>query len=41
MITYVVNVVAIVSKLKLKLQFIFLDGSRCSEGSSEMKLQIF
>ena len=38
-ITHVVNVVAIVSKQKLK--FIFLDGSRRSECSSEMKLHIF
>ena len=39
MITYVVNVVAIASKQKLK--FIFLDGSRPSECSGEMKLRIF
>ena len=39
MITYVVNVVAIVSKQKLK--FIFWDGSRRSECSGEMKLIFF
>ena len=39
MITYVLNAVAIVSKLKLLS--IFLDGSKRSEWSGEMKLQIF
>ena len=37
MTTYVVNVVAVVSKLKLKLKFIFFDGSRHSQCSGEMK----